>query len=202
MKNNDLTKEQVDDILKILDDLVSRSGWDASMFLRMMNKSILALRDDFSAKAQAVYQLQQSNVSSHLANRVALRNGQQEVYISLYSADGGNMQAWERIVLNLPKHMISRPIYANEEDVNQMIRHKDNKINEAYVSVFINQTDLLSLGDKTPCDKLGKALLTLKDRAVTLPNINRFVHSSGVYFLQHGRLIKEEGLNPNQDAVL
>ncbi len=192
MKKSELTKEQVDEILKILDDLVSEAGWDASMFLRVMNKSLIALRNDFAAKAEAVYHLQNTNVSSHLANRVALRSGQQEVYISLYSADGGNMQSWERIVLNLPKHMISRPIYASEEDINQMIRHKDNKINEAYVSVCINQTDILSLGDKTPYDKLGKALMTLKDRSVLLANINRFVHSSGVYFLEHGRLIKQE----------
>lgn len=192
MKKSELTKEQVDDILKILDDLVSGAGWDASMFLRVMNKSLQTLRNDFAAEAEAVYHLQKSNISSHLANRVALRGGQQEVYISLYSADGGNMQAWERIVLNLPKHMISRPIYASEEDINQMIRHKDNKINEAYVSVYINQTDVLSLGDKTPYDKLGKALMTLKDKSIVLANINRFVHTSGIYFLEHGRLIKQE----------
>jgi intracellular multiplication protein IcmQ len=192
MKKNELTKEQADEILKILDDLIARAGWDASMFLRVINKSLQTMREDFANKVEAVYHFQKSNLSSNLANRVAIRSGQQEVYISLYSADGGNMQAWERIVLNLPKQIISRPIYASEEDVNQMIRHKDNRINEAYVCVCVSQTDILSIGDKTPYDKLGKALLTLKDKAVVLSNIGRFVHSSGVYFLEHGRLIKQE----------
>ncbi len=192
MKKNELTKQQVEDILRILDDLVSQAGWDSSMFLRVINKSLQTMRDDFATKAEAVYHLQQSNVSSHLANRVAVRSGQQEIYVSLYSSDGGNMQTWERIVLNLPKHTISRPIYASEEDVNQMMRHKENKMNEAYVSAYVNQTDILSIGDKTPYDKLGKALLTLKDRSITLNNINRFVHTSGIYVLEHGRLTKQE----------
>ncbi len=191
MKDNELSKEQADEILKILDSLVSSSGWDSSMFLRVINKSLQAIRDDFSAKVDAVYHLGQNEITSNLANRVAIRTGQQEVYVSLYSSDGENIQSWERIVVNLPKHTVSRPIYASEEDLNQMIRHKENKINEAYVSVCVNHSDILSIGDKTPYDKLGKPLLTLKDRSITLQNINRFVHVSGVYFFDHGRLIKQ-----------
>lgn len=190
MKKNELTKQQVDEILKILDDLVKQTGWDSSMFLRLINKNLQTIRDDFLAKVETVYHLKNTKTSSNLSNRVAIRSGQQEVYISLYSADGGNMQAWERIVLNLPRYMISRPIYALEEDVNQIIRHKENQINEAYVAVYVNQSDILSVGDKTPYDKLGKALLTLKDQSFTLSNINRFVHTSGVYCIEHGELIK------------
>lgn len=191
MKDNELSKEQADEILKILDNLVSGAGWDSSMFLRVINKSLQAIRDDFSMKVESAYPLDKTDMTSNLANRVAMRSGQQEVYVSLYSSDGENMQSWERIVLNLPKHTVSRPIYASEEDINQMIRHKENKTNEAYVSVYVNQTDVLSIGDKTPYDKLGKALLTLKDRSIVLNNINRFVHASGVYFFDHGRLIKQ-----------
>ena len=87
--------------------------------------------------------------------------------------------------------MISRPIYADEEDLKDVLKIKENKINEAYVSIYINQTDILSLpSDKSSCDKLGKILLSLKDNTLNLENINRFVHQSGVYQYKHGHLLK------------
>lgn len=187
---NELSKQQIEDILKILDGLVAQGGWNSSTFLRVIAKKLQAIRDDFATKA-ALHNVQNTQVASNLANRVAIRSGQQEVFIALYTADGANIQAWERIIANLPKQMISRPIYANEEDVNQVIRSKENKINEAYISIYVNQTDVLPMGDKTPMDKFGKSLLTLKDRSLQLEHITRFVHVSGIYSYEGGRLIKE-----------
>jgi len=101
------------------------------------------------------------------------------------------MLTWERIIANLPKQMISRPIYANEKDVKDIIKTKVNKTNEAYVSMYVNQTDILfTEAEKTPKDKLGKALLSLKNKSLILDNVNRFVHESGVYKLTHARLVK------------
>ncbi len=188
--NNDLTKQQIDAIIKILDDLTALGGWDSSTFMRVISKKLLAIRDDFVSKSGA-YRPEKLKMTSNLANRVAMRSGQQEIFISLYSMDGANLQAWERIVNNLPKQIISRPIYADEENVNQLIRSKENKLNEAYVAIYINQSDIIPMGDKTPTDRLGKPLLTLKDKSLSLNNINRFVHVSGVYQYLAGKLIKE-----------
>ena len=103
-----------------------------------------------------------------------------------------NLQAWERIITNLPKQMLSRPIYALEEDVNNFIKTKENKNNEAYVSFYINPLDILTLAtEKMHLDKLGKPLLTLKDNALILENIERFVHVTGEYQFVKGRLIKK-----------
>lgn len=187
---NEWSKEQTDAILNALDALVEQGGWNSSEFLRVIGKKLRAIRDDFSSRA-VVLSPDKSKITSHLANRVALRSGQQEVFVALYSADGANLQAWERIVINLPKQMISRPIYGNEEDINQAIRAKENKVNEAYVAVYVAQGDVLPMGDKTPLDKLGQSLLTLKDKSLNLENINRFIHSSGIYQYAHGRLVKD-----------
>jgi intracellular multiplication protein IcmQ len=191
---DELSKQQTDAILKILDDLVEQGGWESSAFLRVIGKKLQAIRDDASTRI-ASYRPDNAKITSHLANRVALRNGQQEIFVALYSSDGANIQSWERILGNLPKQMISRPIYASEEDVNQAIRAKDNKINEAYVAIYVNQNDLLSMGDKTPQDRFGKSLLTLKDKSLNLENINRFVHVSGIYQYASGRLVKETSAN-------
>lgn len=189
--NNQSPQEPVKTVLNALDDAIKQGPWNQSNFLRLISKSLIKLRDEL-----AVYQTDSTKpnepVYSQLANRVALRAGQIEVFIALYSSDGFNMFSWERILVNLPSQMISRSIYAKEDDVKEMIRSKANKINEAYVSVFINQSDIMTLQpDKMLFDKLGKPLLSLKDKSMSLKNINRFVHLSGEYQYSNGRLVKK-----------
>ena len=78
-----------------------------------------------------------------------------------------------------------------EADVKALLKTKENKQNESYVAIYINQSDILPLSsDKAPVDKLGKILLSLKDKTLNLDNISRFVHSTGVYKYERGRLIK------------
>ena len=129
--------------------------------------------------------------ASDASKLLALHSNHQEIFISLYSADGANIRSWERILFNLPKQMVYRSIYTVEDDVKDLIKTKPNKNNEAYVSIYINPNDILMRPqDKTPLDKLGKPLLSLKDNSIGLDNINHFVHSSGTFRLFHGRLIK------------
>ena len=187
---DELTEQQTDDILMALDEAIENGPWDESNFLRVIGKDLREIRDGFVEQLNAPGQ-EKSRLASHLANRIALRCGQQEIFIALYSFDGSNIQSWERILMNLPKQMISRPIYANEEDVKAIIKTKENKNNEAYVSMYISQNDILALSpDKTPLDKLGKSLLSLKDKSLSLDNINFFVHQTGTYQYKQGRLIK------------
>lgn len=185
-----LSDEQSEAILKALNDAIEKGPWDQSNFLKLIGKNLHQIRDNFLSKLGARTQAQ-LKADSHLANRIALRSGQQEVYVSLYSSEGHNIQFWEKIVANLPRQMISRPIYADEEDMKAILKLKENKINEAYVAIYINQSDILALSaDKTSVDKLGKPLLSLKDKTLNLDNISRFVHQSGVYRYERGRLIK------------
>ena len=187
---DELSQQQTDAILKALDDAIEQGPWDETNFLRVIGKNLREIREKFANQVN-VPGLEQSKAALHLANRVALRSGLQEIFIALYSFDGMNMQSWERIIMNLPKQMISRPIYANEDDVKTFIKTKENKNNEAYISMYIGQSDILVMSpDRTPVDKLGKPLLTLKDKALSLSNINRFVHSTGIYQYVHGRLVK------------
>lgn len=188
--NDKLSDEQNDAILNALNDAIAQGPWQHSAFLKVIGKNLLEIREDFLNQLGASGQAQ-LKAESHLANRIALRSGQQEIYVSLYSMDGSNLQSWEKIIANLPRQMISRPIYADEEDIKAALKIKENKKNEAYVAIYINQNDILSLGpDKASIDKLGKPLLSLKDKTLNVDNISRFVHISGVYQLNKGRLVK------------
>jgi len=186
---DDLNQHQIDEILKALDNMIEEGPWEESNFLKVIGKKISGIREDFVNHINEKHK----NVKAepHLANRVALRSGQQEIYILLYSSEGGKLQNWERILSNLPQQTTSRPIYADEENVKSVIRSKHNPINDAYVAVYVNQSDLLSVPpDKVPVDKLGNNLLSLKSNTLKLENISRFVHTSGTYEYSGGRLTK------------
>lgn len=191
MTTDALTKQQADAILKALDDAIGQASWDESNFLKVIGKGLREIRDEFAAQLGAETQ-KQADERTHLDDERVKRGDQQKVYVALYSFDGSNIQTWERIVVNLPRQMISRPIYVNEEDVQNIIKTKENKMNEAYAIVYINQSDILQVStDKLPLDKLGKPLLVLKDNALKLENMAGFVHQTGTYTYRHGRLIKE-----------
>lgn len=187
---DELSEEQARVILEALDTAITEGPWESSNFLRVIGKNLREIRDKFVSQVNFPSQ-DQDKVSSHLANRIALRSGQREIFIALYSSTGINIQSWAHMLANLPKQMISRPIYANEQDVKDVIRTKENPNNEAYVSIYVNQSDILpTTPDKTPVDKLGKPLLSVKDRSVKLDNINRFEHVTGTYRYVEGRMTK------------
>lgn len=188
----ELSKEQKDAILKALDETIEKDIWGESNFLKAIGKKLSDIRQVFFDKSNGPLP-DEARKTLNLAQRVAMRSGQQEIFISLYSSDGNNLLAWERILMNLPKQMIARPIYASEEDVKSIIKTKLNKVNEAYVSMYINQSDILVLPpDKIHMDKLQKPLLTLKDQSLILENINCFVHTSGIYQYVQGRLVRNQ----------
>ncbi|STX50627.1 IcmQ protein [Legionella busanensis] len=187
MSKYHLNEKQIKAILKILADASNRGPWEASNFLKVIGKTFQDFHDQLAAQLEKI---NKATAGSNTLFGRAVNPNQQEVFISLYTMDGSNIQAWERIILNLPKQMISRPIYANEEDVKSLIKSKENKLNEGYIAIFVDKNSILTLPpDKMPRDRFGKQLLTLRDRSLDLNNIHYFVHLSGTYRYQRGRLL-------------
>lgn len=185
------TKEQVEAVLQALNKALEVGPWKETTFLRVIGKNLQKIRDDLQNQLNPTTTVE-SKKSANLLDRVAARSGQKEIFISLYAAGGDTIQIWERLIANLPKQVISRPIYANEEDVREHIRFKANNMNEAYISIFIKNEDILDVpSEKIPKDRFGKPLLILKDKSIELENISRFVHAFGVYSYHKGRLTKK-----------
>lgn len=188
--NDRLTESQTSAILKALDDALANGPWDESNFLRVIGKNIQEIRDNLISEIEKNSE-GSTRFGSKQNSRQIERSGQREVFIALYSSDGAQIPSWERILTNLPRQIISRPIYADEEHVKYLIKSKENKVNEAYVVIFINESDILTVSsDKIPLDKFGKQLMSIKDRALNMDNIVRFVHISGTYTYSKGHLIK------------
>lgn len=187
---DELTDEQNAAIIKSLNEAISRGPWDKSNFLKVIGKSLKETQDIFLAQLGGAAH-SKFKAQSDFMSPITLRADQQEVYVSLYCYDGANLQSWEKIIVNLPRQMISRPIYANEEEIKVSIKSKENKQNEAYVAICINKSDILDIpSDKMAVDKLGKALLSLKDKSLAVNNISRFVHLGNTYRYEKNHLIK------------
>ncbi len=190
MDDDNLTKAK--NTLQALDEALAAGSWNESSFIMMIGKNLHTIRDDLAAKI-AKYEEGETDAPEYIAHRAQLSATHKLVYISLYSLEGINITAWERILANLRRQIVSRPVYANEEDAQNIIKSKEKKINEAYVAFYVSDADILQLSpDKVPMDKLGKPMMVLKDNAINLENIEYFFHLSGKYRYLHGRLVKVE----------
>ncbi|MDP3705622.1 MAG: Dot/Icm secretion system protein IcmQ [Legionellaceae bacterium] len=192
MKSNmdEEIKRKAEALLGALDGAIASGSWNETNFILLIGKKLRAMRDDLSSQLKLA-QEDPTSSSAFLSHQLAMQSTLKEVYIGLYSVEGVNLQSWENIVANLRRQMVSRPVYAKEDEIIAIIKTKEKKINEAYVSIFVSEADILSINaDKAPIDKLGKSMLVLKDNAINLDNINFFMHLSGKYRYSRGRLVK------------
>src|SRR3990167_10547271 len=183
MKTNKLSEEQIKSVLDAFHQALLHAPWASSALLRVLGKKLQQLSSEFEDEAglekMTVVSETHFEKRMHAAQKSA---AQQEVFIGLYTSDGINLRSWENILSNLPKQVVSRPVYAHEEDIKQAIRAREKIMNEAYVAIYVRQNDILVMPeDRTPKDRLGKALLTLKDKSILREHIIRFVHMTGIY---------------------
>lgn len=191
MKKNKLSEKQVHAILASLRELLEREPWNNSAFLRVLGKKIQKIHDDFASRAARSQQAKRDQATQQYGTKQELLETQQEVFVALYSSDGGNLQAWEQILTNLPRQSISRAVYADEKAIKHVFKERRNNLNEAYVVMHIARDAILPMPiDKISKDRFGAELLTLKDKALMLENIVFFVHATGIYKYKTGRLIK------------
>lgn len=189
-----LTDEEVQkslEALKALDKAIEGGPWDKSLLLRAIGKKLHDARERFIEDLDLKEILEKSSASQEIA-QPSLQNADfLEVYVSLYQAQGTNLQKWAAILTSITQLSITRPIYKNEEDIKASIRAKDFQANDAYVAVKVRQTDVMKSPEgKTPVDRFGRELLVLKENVVRPENISRFVHLTGEYRFVKGVLIK------------
>jgi intracellular multiplication protein IcmQ len=185
-----IPEEEMRAILESMDHALVKGPWEATNFLRVIGKNLQGIRDELAEEIEKQY-VTTGTAAKKKEVLFQPRDDQKEVFIALYSSEGSQLYAWERILANLQRQIVSRPIYEYESGVQTIIKSKENRLNEAYVAVYIDIADILKLStDKIAKDKFGHQLMALKDRAIHLENITRFVHASGTYHYSKGHLHK------------
>jgi len=193
-----LSDERVDERIKLnqqlieaIDHVLAEGNWSDGVLLKTIGDRLQSLKKRFQQTLELGNAALQPG-PDNLAQRVAKRTGQREVFVSLYNADGNSLQKWERLLQTIGSQLVSRPVYQKESHVRALVRSKLQRQNEAYINAYVSEHDfLVPPGGQHPTDKLGHPLLLVKQGAFAASDIIRFVHRSGQYVYKLGRLVRE-----------
>lgn len=176
-------------VIKAIDQVLQAGDWEDSLFLRNTVKPLKKIRD-------AALELQEQARATSGEKKLTLRdleNDETLVYISIFQSEGHNIRKWELQLSSLRSHLLGRPVYEKEEDVQKVIRQKLIQISEAYVVVAIKQSDFQDFSyQEKRVDRSGNTLLTLKEKAVKPENIFKFIHQGKQYYFVKGKLVEAE----------
>lgn len=176
------------EVIKAIDKVLSAGDWNDSLFLRNTVKPLRELREEAALiLAQATRAVDQH--PDQVTQQVAEDSVQ--VFISMFQSDGHNLQKWAMQLRSITKYLIGRPVYANEADVQKVIRMKLQQASEAYIVVAIKKAAIRQDPfEPERFDRYGNKLLMLTPGAVEVSNILRFVHYGKVYRFIDGHLVK------------
>lgn len=182
-------------LIAVLDNVIEKGHWEDTLFLQATGKKLREFRERLRNELDISEEetLKSQNPAHRYIQKKHMGQEGLLVFILIYCAEGTNIKQWEQVISTLATHSMTRPIYKNEEDVQSIIRTKENKHNDAYVALSIKESDISPpFTNKTPIDRYGNDLIVLKEGSVHHNNIEFFVHSSGRYIFQNGKLVKLE----------
>lgn len=178
-------------LIEILDEIIEKGHWEDTLFLQVTGKKLREFRERLKNELElpsAVQSLESTHPHAHLSKQQTAQN--HRVFILLYCSEGNNLKQWENVINSLESHSMTRPIYKNETDIQTVIRNKSNKQNDAYIALNISENDISPhFTTKISVDRYGNELIVLREGAIKLENIAHFMHISGYYIFQDGKLI-------------
>lgn len=188
------------ELVKALDKVLGVGDWQESLFLRGVEKKVRDLRTE---AAELVNQLSvKANVKTPGAAKLAdsaVQSLMETVYISIYQHDPNDIRKWEKTLKVITEYSVTRPIYNQEDYVQEMIRARPDPNKEAYIAVDVKTADIIKgLAGKAAADKVGHELLAIRDGGVLPRNIKKFVHAGKIYQFADGvlKLVNSQTLLP------
>ena len=161
---------------------------DGGLFLDLMREKLQQIKQSFVQ--DVVSHLPEGSFGGTKDNQQTQENSETNIYVALYQMQGDNIDRWATILGAIGMQGVSRPIYKNEADVINMIRHKEQPVKEGYAVVKVSVRDILPATNPPHTDKAGFPLLHVKGSALKISNVQRFVHKSGQYAFKEGKLVK------------
>ena len=176
-------------VIATIDNVLTAGDWEDSLFLRNTVKPLKKIREEALELLQQI-----SGDTSNVKNSEipTLSEDTVALYISIFQNNGHNLPQWELQLQSITSHLLGRPVYQNEEDMQKAIRLKLAQTSEAYIVVAVKRSAIQSeLYQPQRLDRNGNPLVTLTDSAVSPENILEFVHQGKRYHFLKGRLFKQ-----------
>lgn len=105
------------------------------------------------------------------------------IYVYLYNAEGVVLRNWRNMLT--PKlfyeYSVNRPIYAEKQQVESLVKRKTNKAQHAYITVAIKKVDVI--GESPSKDAVGNPVLRVKEGSLRFENLIEFTHNGIEYVL-------------------
>lgn len=119
-----------------------------------------------------------------------------KVYVYLYNANGAVFTSWLNMLT--PKlfyeYSVNRPIYAEQSQVESLIRAKTNKMQHAYLTVIMKQADIVVVEPEAiKKDVSGNPMIKVREGSLSFDRFVAFMHNGVEYVLNtEGKLVKKE----------
>ncbi len=115
------------------------------------------------------------------------------VYVYLYNAQGAILRSW--LTLLTPRvfyeYSVNRPIYREKSQVESLLKAKSNKHQHAYLTVKIEQHDILTAIDKSKDDE-ENPIIKIREGSLRFENLVMFTHNGQDYGLSaQGDFVKK-----------
>ncbi|MDF3055213.1 MAG: IcmQ protein [Gammaproteobacteria bacterium] len=182
--------EVKDKLLAAIDKVIQEGHWDQGLFSKNILKRLQSLRQRIVDSLESE---QDASASSQSFPKIpSHKEGHRRMYVAIYQAEGERMDRWLYLVKNLTNFSMSRPVYGEEEHVQELMRAKRGR-NDAYIVLWVNERDILPpLGGILPFDRFGHELYSLRASGVKLENVIEFVHDGRRYFFYNDQLVLNE----------
>lgn len=179
--------EEIKKFQQVYNDMLADERWQQSPFLKIMHAKMSMLKEQLENLIDSSNpEITDLNTPSTFKQP---DDNFQKIYIYLYTSDGKKLDAWQRVVENLDKHYISRPIYENEFDAQHAAIHAPVFFNAGYVGVWVDKKFInKNLDTDDFKDKFGHTLISLKDRAIDLSRIDSFWNNYVQYAWTNSKL--------------
>lgn len=151
---------------------------DKFRFVRERLKEILSYLESNQAMAATV----------KLDVKLNLQENEVLVYVYLFNAKGVVLRNWINMLSAkvFYEYSVNRPIYANKNEIDAMLRTKKDKPQHAYLAVAVQKTDILQSASQ------DGSLIKVKEGSLKLDRLISFFHNGNEYTLSaEGELVKK-----------
>ena len=185
-RTQDQCLELTNAMITAIDNVLAAGDWESSLFLKNTIKPLKQLQ----AQALGVRRELLREQGLEEIPEYELKANEKKFFVSLYQADGHDLNKWAAQLGSIDSYMTGRPIYKNETDIQRAIRHKLLQTAEAYAVIVVDQSKVLGGQFATEKkDRNGYALVTIEVNIVKAKDVIEFVHSGARYHYHNQHLI-------------
>lgn len=189
--SNDDQKDQEVKVLELIREAVKhdeelRKQYNVGDKFRFVRDRLHSLLESLESSVQSTQKIKQES------NREA---GADEItaYVYLYNAHGVNLRSWLNMLT--PKvffeYSVNRPVYAEKNYIESLLRSKTNKLQHAYLTIAIKPEDVVKTSSELK-DSAGNPLIKVKEGSLRFEKLLMFTHAEHNYTLnEEGELVKK-----------